>query len=577
MTTSMTLPHRTTARQVNEESCLDALDKSLSQPNVAVTTQASSTPAQTATLPITAMIRETAILGVDAEETDIDEPIQGKQTPFPTSSHVTASSGGSQDKKNKGEKEEGAPRKMSAGTVSASHVAVASGNSFSSQGTKTHLEAGGGSSSLVSSFSSSPSSSVDGGARAGKTVAVVKPSPNSSPSATSMMMKSAVMTSSLIGAGGPRKDAAATSTLLSSSASPPVQRQGDTSGLEVRVEDKGIYTPIQRNTPSFRQGGDGDSPGFALSSVSSLGSSGNVVSPDTSSDDFGVVDIDTALQEVMAGLKSLEMQQKFDKRMSLPAVKVKQSKKHAPDIVQDLPDGEGGGMRSNDDTGRSRDGDDDDHSNHHHHYRLHHHHASAQQLNRQRDGSTQGTEAESPTISAAETFAQSNQGTLKKAEIRTGASSFHGHPSAPVARQDPASRLSISSEPGDVSRGASDLGQGLASGGPMSSFSLKRTESAMVGKSGRSNLSSSSPSSSQSTQSPHSSPSSGSGLYSSPAAPPLFASPAGSIHHSTPPPSTSSISPNPPPVAQKPKPPMKVKPPVMKKPAATTHSVQPPN
>ena len=50
------------------------------------------------------------------------------------------------------------------------------------------------------------------------------------------------------------------------------------------------------------------------------------------------VDIDNALEEVMAGLKSLEMQQQWEQRMTLPAVKLKQTPKHTPDLVLDLPE-----------------------------------------------------------------------------------------------------------------------------------------------------------------------------------------------------------------------------------------------
>ncbi|XP_071121830.1 SLIT-ROBO Rho GTPase-activating protein 3-like isoform X3 [Mytilus edulis] len=83
-------------------------------------------------------------------------------------------------------------------------------------------------------------------------------------------------------------------------------------------------------------------------------------------------DIDNALAEVVSGLHMLEMQQINDKRLSLPNVKVKQSAKHTPDLVLDLPEG----------SNSSPSGD--------------------------------GSEPDSPT-STADTFAKSNQGTLKKA------------------------------------------------------------------------------------------------------------------------------------------------------------------
>ncbi|XP_041347523.1 SLIT-ROBO Rho GTPase-activating protein 1-like isoform X3 [Gigantopelta aegis] len=87
-----------------------------------------------------------------------------------------------------------------------------------------------------------------------------------------------------------------------------------------------------------------------------------------------ISDIDNALEEVMLGLKSLEMQQKSAKRMSLPVVKAKQTPKHTPDLVLDLPAESATSPSSQD-----------------------------------------SNEPDSPTISAAETFAKSNQGTLKKA------------------------------------------------------------------------------------------------------------------------------------------------------------------
>lgn len=99
-------------------------------------------------------------------------------------------------------------------------------------------------------------------------------------------------------------------------------------------------------------------------------------------------DIDVALAEVMDGIKSLEMQQKSDKRMSLPTSKSKP--KHTPDLVIDLPEGCS-------DSPPSHSGPD------------------------------------SPTLSAAETFALSNQGTLKKGNsLPHNINSSSPHPSGVV-------------------------------------------------------------------------------------------------------------------------------------------------
>ena len=128
------------------------------------------------------------------------------------------------------------------------------------------------------------------------------------------------------------------------------------------------------------------------------------------------IDIDSALEEVMAGLKSLELQQLSDHRMSLPVVRLKQMPKHTPDLVIDLPYG------SNSPT-LSDSGDPD-----------------------------------SPTT-AAETFAMSNRGTLKKANVRMVSSVSEAFTESSVdsdqlsfgGRRQSASanRLSVSSEPGD--------------------------------------------------------------------------------------------------------------------------------
>ena len=258
--------------------------------------------------------------------------------------------------------------------------------------------------------------------------------------------------------------------------------------------------------------------------------------PDNTSDDLSV-DIDTALEEVMAGLKSLEMQQKQDKRMSLPAVKVKQTPKHTPDLVLDLPDGNGS------------------------------------------NSSTDLAEPDSPTsISAAETFAQSNQGTLKKMSV-IGESHNSGQ-SAGIS-DETKSRLSVSSEPGDLARTSDSLAfsRGMhSSQPPLSTFSLKRTQSARPVGDKESSLTSTKigpPYSSGSSFTPSSF------MVQIPApapTPPIFIPPVPKTHVS----SGLSVGqvvppPIPPPVAQKPKPPMKVKPAVMKKPATPPRAeVNPP-
>ncbi|XP_059167757.1 SLIT-ROBO Rho GTPase-activating protein 1-like isoform X4 [Physella acuta] len=280
----------------------------------------------------------------------------------------------------------------------------------------------------------------------------LRPSPSASP--TTAMMKSAILSTSLM------------STSLIGIGSKTAEREKEISSKnEILVND-------------------------SLSTMS-----------DTSSEDFSV-DIDSALEEVMAGLKSLEMQQKQDKRMSLPAVKVKQTPKHTPDLVIDLPDGDTSGS------------------------------------------STDPSQPDSPTISAAETFAQSNQGTLKKAS------------NPQVGRQDHSSRLSISSEPGDLARSRDREGLTTFSISSLNKSSPARSQSNEGTR--RTDLSSSLISTSTSNSCP---------------SPPIF-SPAQNYSPGNPPANTL-----PPPVAQKPKPPMKVKPPVMKKPASRpdlSPPVQPP-
>lgn len=223
--------------------------------------------------------------------------------------------------------------------------------------------------------------------------------------------------------------------------------------------------------------------------------------------------------------------------MSLPAVKVKQTPKHTPDLVLDLPDGNG-------------------------------------------NSSTDSAEPDSPTgLSAAENFAQSNQGTLKKTP--------GDEPRLRHSGQDAGSRLSISSEPGDIARP-----QGMIYGRPtptnvmntsqtpMSTFAisnLKRAQSAMPSSGMPIDNQQSQHSLVDSKISALSSIGGVSSSFSSHAAPsaptpPVFIPPVPKIHQ------TSAGTVVPPPVAQKPKPPMKVKPAVMKKPATPprTDLVTPP-
>ncbi|XP_013083230.2 SLIT-ROBO Rho GTPase-activating protein 1-like isoform X3 [Biomphalaria glabrata] len=358
MSTSMILPSRP-ARQISDDSGLDASDKSLSQPNVSI-------------------IRETDILTDDPELSPPPLP----KDPFVSTKAVDS----------------GAKKDLLKDTPA--------GSSSSTSVSSTELTT------VIETLEKDKRSRL---------------SPATSPS--TMMMKSAIINTSLM------------STSLINLGSKSVDKDTSFKNIDSR----------------------GD------------------LSHDSTTDDFSV-DIDSALEEVMAGLKSLEMQQKQDKRMSLPAVKVKQTPKHTPDLVIDLPDGDN-------------------------------------------SGSSTDTHPDSPTISAAETFAQSNQGTLKKA----------GNPQ--MGRQDPVSRLSISSEPGDLLRAREQRE------GPMMTFSITGLNRSTPPP--KSQLSDSvSVTSPLSTSTPHTSP-----------APPSFAPPGG-----TPSPAA------PPPVAQKPKPQVKAKPPVMKKP-----------
>lgn len=402
MTSSMTLPSRP-SRQTSNDSGLDASDKSLSQPNVA--------------------IRETDILGVDAEP-----------SPPPTPEGRALSSG-------RDESIEPGLRKDSAKSTPPGSRVASTGS--------------------VSSSDLSPISEHAEKKESEKKV-IVKPSPSSSPSTT--MMKSAILTTSLM------------STSLISASSKAVEKSTD--AVKVRSME--------------RRGSAGG--GESTSIVSNITTSEHV------SEDF-CVDIDTALEEVMAGLRSLEMQQKHDKRMSLPAVKTKQTPKHTPDLVLDLPDGD---ITSS---------------------------------------STDSIEPTSPTISAAENFAKSNQGTLKKASCP---SSVH---------QETAKRLSISSDSGELActRVLQQDEKTVVSSQPsFSTFSNKRTQYAVTKSPVVESQGQPEASSNSSPQAPASSPTSS----VQPAIPPSPSAP--------------------PPVAQKPKPPMKMKPPVMKKPTSRPDVSQPP-
>lgn len=402
----MTLPAKP-SRQISDDSGLDASDKSLSQPSVA--------------------IRETDILGVDS---DASPP----PTPWGIGSSLPNSAGGGLD---------AALKKDPVKSASSPHVATTT---------------------LVASPELSQISQRVDKKDVDKKV-IIKASPSISPSV--QMLKSSMLPASLMSA-----------SLISV-------------GSKVCEKDRG--TVILRNTE--RRGSTGGSE--TLRTVSSI-------LPDTTPEDFSV-DIDSALEEVMAGLKSLEMQQKQDKRMSLPAVKLKQTPKHTPDLVLDLPDGN---ISSS---------------------------------------STDSIEPDSPTISAAENFAKSNQGTLKKATA------------PPVVRHDPSSRLSASFESGNLTcpREHEEDGITMISSQPaLSTFSLKKTQHAVPTKSQTADTHSQSESSTITSSSPN-------------ASPPISTMTSAPVLMSTPPvqPIIPASGPQPPPpVAQKPKPPMKVKPPVMKKP-----------
>ncbi|XP_056000092.1 SLIT-ROBO Rho GTPase-activating protein 1-like isoform X8 [Ostrea edulis] len=197
-------------------------------------------------------------------------------------------------------------------------------------------------------------------------------------------------------------------------------------------------------------------------------------------------DIDSALAEVVSGLRSLEMQQRTDKRMSLPTIK--HTPKHTPDLVLDLPT-EGANV-------------------------------SPQDL----------SEPDSPTTTA-DTFAQSNQGTLKKANSMPRNISGHF-----LEAEQGGSTFMTSPLLGSFA--------GKKRGGSAREGSSKDPPfSPLMSASMTSSLTSSEMSSSMTSS-----------MTSSISVPPVLP-PSGFTGHK-----------QPPPVAEKPKLPPKVKPPVMKKP-----------
>ncbi|XP_069141663.1 SLIT-ROBO Rho GTPase-activating protein 1-like isoform X3 [Argopecten irradians] len=205
-------------------------------------------------------------------------------------------------------------------------------------------------------------------------------------------------------------------------------------------------------------------------------------------------DIDNALAEVVSGLKSLEMQQRGDKRMSLPLVKQKATPKHTPDLVLDLPDGTNSSPQ-------------------------------------------EGSGPDSPTNSTvADRFAQSNQGTLKKA------SSMPRNINPPTVSVGNVMSASVTGGGEHITFDSSYLAdqpvfstfaQGRKAVNPNRSKSLTDHGPVELSVSNK--------------QAPV------------PVLPPIPVLPQ---THSIP----SVVGVTPPPVADKPKPPIKVKPPVMKKP-----------
>ncbi|KAL5014667.1 hypothetical protein ScPMuIL_008937 [Solemya velum] len=218
--------------------------------------------------------------------------------------------------------------------------------------------------------------------------------------------------------------------------------------------------------------------------TSSVDSGGDTVEVEmrrqNSAPDDSTIDIDSALAEMMSELRSLENQQKSDKRMSLPIVKQKPTPKHTPDLVLDLPE------------------------------------------DPLSSSPQEGSEPDSPTLSAAETFAKSNQGTLKKASSMPRNISNTGiH--AP-------SNESISEVEGPQKSPAG-----------LSTFAALRRCQGSTSTVGRLKTAAELKTEAMSTTSP----------------PPYTSPPAYTVPQSYT---------GPPPVSDKPKPPLKVKPPVMKKP-----------
>lgn len=276
---------------------------------------------------------------------------------------------------------------------------------------------------------------------------------------------------------------------------------GMTRDLSTSISSASDLSPMQETRDFRRQTSMSSSSSSVMDTSMSIS-----VTSDSGADELAL-DIDHALEEVMAGLKSLEMQQKSDKRMSLPVVKLKQTPKHTPDLVLDLPDG------SN--TPPSHD----------------------------------SSEPDSPTT-AAETFAKSNQGTLKKG-MSTIANAIAVVPVVTMPgisfqrSTSPSNRRSISSEPGDLARETSGQQSHLSSFG--SSFKRNHQNSMpSIHPAHMDNISGGTRIGKADV------------IDSNPAN--ITTSPS-MLRKLSPVPNTT-----PPPVAQKPKVPLKVKPPVMKKP-----------
>ncbi|XP_076448200.1 SLIT-ROBO Rho GTPase-activating protein 1-like isoform X3 [Babylonia areolata] len=352
--------------------------------------------------------------------------------------------------------------------------------------------------------------------------------------------------------------------------STPQSGAGTPRDLTSSLSSGSDLSPIQEDHELKRQTTTTTTPSSPSPSSLMDSSSVSTSATDSGADELSL-DIDNALEEVMAGLKSLEMQQKSDKRMSLPVVKLKQTPKHTPDLVLDLPEGSNS------------------------------------------PSSQDSSEPDSPTT-AAETFAQSNQGTLKKAGGpvlippamppvpvlgSSGVGGQEGRSSSfkkrSVSPPSSSNRMSISSEPGDLAREA--VAKSIMSTFASSSFHRGQQvsmPSVHQGLSSRQDLSGKTPSLSSfgsglgsvigsvvsSTSSLAGSMGLGTGLGGG------GGGGGGELEEggrgSPKIPTTPSQTPTPPPVAQKPKPPVKVKPPVMKKPgkadspappAASPHSL----